>query len=381
MERADRIKHISAYYFSKKLSQIREMNAAGKNVINLGIGSPDLPPPTEVRQSLSQLALQEIDHGYQSYAGIPELRHAFANWYHSNYGIEINNTTEVLPLIGSKEGIMHISMAFLNPGDTVLVPNPGYPAYKTISEICGAKVQSYTLKEDRQYLPDFEEIEAFNLDATKIMWLNYPHMPTGAIINQNTCDRLVKLARQHNFLLCLDNPYAKILNSDRPSLFAADPDKEVSIELSSLSKHYNMAGWRIGAVLASEEHIKHILTFKSNMDSGMHKGLQLAATKALELGEDWFENLNKIYSKRRVLVYRLFDQLNCQYKRDSAGLFVWAKIPESKISGEAYSEEILTKCSVFITPGFIFGTEGDQYLRASLCQSEAIIQKAIDRCK
>jgi len=381
MKRAQRIENIDAYYFASKLAEIKQMNQAGLDVINLGIGSPDLSPPKAVLSKLKAVLAQEDLHRYQPYKGIDSLRIAFTNWYQRFYSVDIDSDSEILPLLGSKEGILHISMAFLNEGDLVLVPNPGYPAYQTITKICGAQTVQYELNEENDYLPDIEKLKEIDLDRVKIMWLNYPHMPTGATATVEKFQVLVDLAKANNFLLCHDNPYAYILNQKPICLFEVDKDKEVSIELCSLSKHYNMAGWRIGAVSGSATHIQHILTFKSNMDSGMFKGIQLAAIEALNLGQEWFESQNKIYQERKTEVFKLFDKLDCKYKTDTAGLFVWAKIPDHKNSGEQYSEEILKMYKVFITPGFIFGSGGDRYIRASLCQPKELITKALKRCK
>ena len=381
IKRADKISDIQSYYFARKLEEISQMNIEGKDVINLGIGSPDQPAPKEVIQKLTSVMQDQDLHKYQPYRGLPELRTAFADWYDQIYSVAIHGENEVLPLMGSKEGIMHISMAFLNPEDEVLVPNPGYPAYTSISKICGANVRSYDLTEENDFQIDLASLEKQDLTKVKIMWINYPHMPTGAVAKAEIFERLVELAKRNNFILTHDNPYACILNDNPLSLFQFDPYKKVSLELCSLSKHYNMAGWRIGAVIGNPTYIDSILTFKSNMDSGMFKGLQLAAIEALRLDQIWFTNLNKLYTQRKALILKLFDVLNCTYGHDTAGLFVWAKIPSGVKSGESYADRILHENQVFITPGFIFGKNGDRYIRASLCQPDSIIKKAIARCR
>ena len=377
IQEAHRISTIKSYYFAQKLKEIRKMD----DIINLGIGSPDLSPSTEVIQALIDSTQLTDLHSYQPYRGIQDLREGFANWYSQHFGVRLDPNSEILPLIGSKEGIMHISMAFLNPGDKVLVPDPGYPAYRSTAIIAGADIIYYDLKEQNGYLPDLEALNQMDLSKVKIMWINYPHMPTGAKGDLSTLEKLVALAQRHKFLLCHDNPYSFILNDMPLSVFQIDGAKEVCIELSSLSKNYNMAGWRVACLAAENSILETILKFKSNMDSGMFKGLQIAATKALSLGREWFLSQDKIYNERRKLVWKLMDTLECTYNKNAAGLFVWAKIPKKYADGIALSDELLYNKKVFITPGVIFGKNGEQYIRTSLCQDVSLIQKAIERCK
>jgi aspartate/methionine/tyrosine aminotransferase len=378
---ASRLGETKTYYFAEKLAEIRKLNAAGQDIINLGIGSPDMEPHASVIKELQDTAAISSNHGYQAYRGIPELRQAFSQWYHKNYKIKLNGENEILPLMGSKEGIMHISMAFLNPGDQVLIPNPGYPAYGAISTICGAELMTYNLTEENNWLPDIDQIEAMDLSKVKILWINYPHMPTGANIDLELLSKLVMLAKKHQFLICHDNPYSFILNEKPLSIFQADVNKEVSLELSSLSKNYAMAGWRIGVLSGAEAYLNTVLKFKSNMDSGMFKPLQLAAVKALNLNKEWFVAMNKTYQERRNLVYTLLDLIGAKYQKDTAGLFVWAKIPSRFNNGIECADHYLYNNRVFITPGSIFGSEGEQYIRISLCQNKQFLQQAIERCK
>ncbi len=378
---AKRIERVEEYYFSKKLKEIRDMNERGLDVINLGIGSPDLPPSKEVIETLNSHSQISDNHGYQSYTGIPELRNAFATWYKKFYGIELDPATEILPLMGSKEGIMHISMAFLNPGDIVLVPNPGYPAYRSASELVGAKVQEYSLLEENSWIPDVDALEDELKEGTKLMWINYPNMPTGQPGNPELFTKLIDFANKHNILIINDNPYSFILNDSPSSLLAIEGAKDVMIELNSLSKSHNMAGWRIGMAAGKSEFIQYILRVKSNMDSGMFKPLQLAAAKALEADMAWHQEQNKIYSIRRDKIRKIFDLLNCEYDVNQTGLFIWARIPRGKKSGKDFAEEILQGSRVFIAPGFIFGSNGKDYIRASLCQPLEIIDEAEKRIR
>ena len=378
---AKRVEKVEEYYFSRKLQEIRNMNKRGKPVINLGIGSPDLPPSQEVIDTLNRESRIEQNHGYQSYTGIPELREAFARWYSRYYRVKLDPQTEILPLMGSKEGIMHISLAFLNPGDVVLVPNPGYPAYRSVSELVGAEVHEYSLIEENQWMPDLDLLEKNLRKETRLMWINYPNMPTGQRGDSEFFNRLIKFATKHNILIINDNPYSFILNDQPSSLLSLTGAKDVIMELNSLSKSHNMAGWRMGMVAGKAEYIQYILRVKSNMDSGMFKPLQMAAIQALEAGEDWYKNQNKIYRERRAKIWEIFDLLNCNYDSKQTGLFVWAKVPETAGSGQDFAEEILQQSRVFITPGFIFGSAGSKYIRASLCQPVAIIEEAGERIK
>lgn len=380
MEVASRLNGIGEYYFSQKLRQIDELNKAGENVINLGIGSPDMPPHPEVIKTLQEEAAKPNVHGYQSYKGIPVFRKAIADWYHKWYGVSLNPDLEILPLIGSKEGIMHISMTFLNEGDKVLIPNPGYPTYQSATRLAGGICIDYDLKESNNWEPDLEELERMDLSHVKLMWVNYPHMPTGQNGNMELFEKLVLFARKHNILLCHDNPYSFILNKETPiSLLRIANSKDVVIELNSLSKSHNMAGWRVGMIAASEDNIGKILRFKSNMDSGMFMPVQMAASKALTLDESWHVQLNKVYSARREKVYGLLDALNCRYDKQQVGLFIWAKIPTEFKDGYELSDEVLSKARVFITPGGIFGTNGNEYIRVSLCTTQEKITEALQR--
>lgn len=379
---AKRTDSVQEYYFSRKLKEIASMNEARKAsgqeaVINLGIGSPDGMPPAEVLEGLCESARQHGNHAYQSYVGIPELRGAFADWYSRWYGVDLNPATEIQPLVGSKEGILLISLAFLDKGDKVLVPDPGYPTYSSASRLAEAEILTYDLKEENGWYPDFEELEKMDLSGVKIMWTNYPHMPTGAPASETLYARLVEFGRQHNILICNDNPYSFILN-DRPLSILAQPGaKECCLELNSLSKAHNMAGWRIGMVAGNSEIISQILKVKSQMDSGMFKPLQMAAVEALRQGPEWFAELNAEYARRRVLAGNIFDQLGVEYDRTSAGMFLWGKVGKS--SGEALSDRILYDAGVFITPGFIFGKNGEDYVRISLCATPETLKNAAER--
>ncbi len=376
---SDRLSGIEEYYFSTKLRQIDEMNKAGKNVINLGIGSPDLPPHPDVIKTLAEEASKSNQHGYQSYKGSPVLRNAISNWYKKWYNVDLNPDTEILPLIGSKEGIMHICMTYINPGDVVLIPNPGYPTYKSAATIAGANVIAYTLKKENNWCPDFDELEKLDLQKVKLMFVNYPQMPTGQLPTHEMFTKLISFAKKHQILICHDNPYSFILNDHPMSLLSIEGAKEVVIELNSFSKSHNMAGWRVGMLCGAKERIAEVLRFKSNMDSGMFLPLQLAAAKALELGQDWYDSVNEVYKKRREKVVELLDLLNCSYDKNQAGLFVWASIPGDFKDGFELSDEVLQGANVFITPGGIFGNAGNQYVRVSLCTNEEKLDEAINR--
>ncbi len=378
---ADRLLQVQEYYFSQKLAEVRELQQQGKPIINLGIGNPDLPTHPDVITELADTAQLPGSNYYQSYRGIPQLREAFTVWYENIYGVALNPETEILPLMGSKEGIMHITMAFANPGDRVLLPDPGYPAYSSVSKLLGLDVQYYNLKEKNNWLPDPDELIELVNDRTKIMWLNYPHMPSGAKAGREIFDKLVAFARSNNILLVNDNPYSLILNPEPLSLLHSDPQKTHVLELNSLSKSHNMAGWRMGMVAGSEGNINHILKVKSNFDSGMFKPVQQAAAKALQLPQSWYENINSVYEKRRRLVWELLDSLQCSYDKNTSGLFVWAHIPDSYKNGVALSDELLYDKSVFITPGIVFGSNGNHYIRVSLCTNENDIKETINRIK
>ncbi len=378
---ANRLSDVQEYYFSKKLKEIRELNASGKNIINLGIGSPDLAPSHETIEALVKTAEQTNAHGYQSYIGIPEFREAISSWMAFTYGVGFRAENEILPLMGSKEGIMHISMAFLNPGDKVLVPNPGYPTYTSVSNLLNAEIEFYDLDEKKNWNIDVNNLRKKDLSNVKLLWLNYPHMPTGARADLEVLNDLIALAKEKKFLIVNDNPYSLILNPTPGSIFNLEGAKEVCLELNSLSKSHNMAGWRIGWLSGSSEYISTVLRVKSNMDSGMFLGLQKAAVQALSNPMHWHEDQNNIYAKRRKLIEEIFDYLEVKYNPNSVGMFVWAKVPDSVDNVEKFVDDILYKADVFITPGFIFGSNGERYIRASLCASQETIKEALSRIK
>lgn len=378
---ANRLNGIGEYYFSQKLREIDELNKAGKAIINLGIGSPDLPPHPDVIRVLQEEAAKSNVHAYQSYKGSPVLRNAVADWYKKWYGVELNPDTEILPLIGSKEGIMHICMTYLNEGDQALIPNPGYPTYTSAVKLAGGTPVSYELKAENNWAPDFTSLERNDLSKVKLMWVNYPHMPTGQMPSAELFAELVAFGKKHNILICHDNPYSFILNENPSSLLSIPGAKEVVIELNSLSKSQNMAGWRVGVLSAAKERIDEILRFKSNMDSGMFLPVQLAAAKALSLGKDWYDSVNAVYAERRHKVYELLDLLHCVYDKTQVGMFLWAKIPAKYKTGYELSDDVLYNANVFITPGGIFGSAGEQYIRVSLCGSVERFAEAIERIK
>lgn len=381
MEVAKRLQGVGEYYFSQKLREIDELNKQGKNIVNLGIGSPDLPPHPDVVKVLFEEAQKPNVHGYQNYKGSPVLRKAFADWYQQWYGVTLNADTEILPLIGSKEGIMHICMTYLNEGDAVLVPNPGYPTYRSNVTIAGGVCIDYDLKEENNYQPDFEAIEAADLSKVKLFFVNYPQMPTGQQPDMQVFEKLIAFARKHNILIVHDNPYSFILNDEPGSLLSIEGAKDVVIELNSLSKSHNMAGWRVGVLCGAAERINEVLRFKSNMDSGMFLPLQLAAAKALTLGKEWHDEVNAVYRERREKVFQLLDLLGAVYSKNQVGMFVWAKIPAGYKDGYAIADDVLYKANVFITPGGIFGSAGDEYIRISLCGSVERFDEAIKRVK
>ena len=381
MHVAKRLEGIGEYYFSQKLREIDDMNKAGKQVINLGIGSPDLPPHTDVIRALHEEALKPNQHGYQNYKGSPVLRNAVSAWYKKWYDVTLNPDTEILPLIGSKEGIMHICMTYINEGDLVLIPNPGYPTYKSAAKIAGGNAVDYTLTKENNWFPDFAALEQMDLQKVKLMFVNYPQMPTGQLPTKELFEQLVAFAKKHTILLVHDNPYSFILNDKPLSLLSVDGAKEVAIELNSLSKSHNMAGWRIGLLAGAKERINEVLRFKSNMDSGMFLPLQLAAAKALELEENFHAEVNKVYRKRRERVIDLLQILQCTFDEKQAGLFIWAAIPAGYKDGYELCDKVLYESNVFITPGGIFGNAGDKYVRVSLCSSLEKIEEAIERIK
>lgn len=378
---ANRLDGIGEYYFSQKLREIDTLNKAGKQVINLGIGSPDLPPHPSVIETLHEQSLKPNQHAYQNYKGSPILRQAISNWYSKWFAVQLNADTEILPLIGSKEGIMHICMTYLNEGDSVLIPNPGYPTYRSAAKIAGANVVEYSLVKEKNWFPDFEEIEKNDLTKAKLMFVNYPQMPTGQLPTKEMFEQLVAFATKHSILLVHDNPYSFILNDQPMSLLTVPGAKEVAVELNSLSKSHNMAGWRIGMLVGNEKRINEVLRFKSNMDSGMFLPVQLAAAKALELGQDWHDEVNQVYRVRRESVFELLQLLKCEFDNKQAGMFVWASIPVEYKDGYELSDQVLNQANVFITPGDIFGSAGNHYIRVSLCSTEEKIKEAIQRIK
>jgi len=385
---------VREYYFSRKLKEIARMNearaAAGEApVINLGIGSPDGMPPAEAVRALCEGAVQEGSHAYQSYVGLPQLRQAFADWYAHWYGVQLDPAAEIQPLVGSKEGILLISLAFLNKGDKVLVPDPGYPTYSSASKLAEAEIITYDLKAENSWQPDFDALEKMDLEGVKIMWTNYPGMPTGAPATEELYARLVDFGRRHGIMICNDNPYSFILNDTPLSILSQPGAKECCLELNSLSKAHNMAGWRIGMVAASADVIEQILKVKSQMDSGMFKPLQLAAVEALRQGAGWFAELNAEYARRRVLAGEIFDILGVEYDHESMGMFLWGRVPaelsgqadEVRSSGEMLSDRILRQAGVFITPGFIFGKNGEEYVRISLCAKPETLKLAAEKIR
>ena len=378
---ASRMNLVQEYYFSTKLKQIAEMRTSGIDVLNLGIGSPDLPPSAQTIEALASTAQNPKNHAYQSYVGIPALREAMAEFYHNTYGVVLNPINEILPLIGSKEGIMHISMAYLEAGDEVLVPNPGYPTYRAASLLTGATVVDYDLSETNNWLPDLVELGKKDLSKVKLMWVNYPHMPTGAKATKGFFQELRDFASAHNILIINDNPYSFILNNDPQSILSVEGMKEVAMELNSLSKSHNMAGWRIGMLAGKAEFLNPVLRFKSNMDSGMFLPLQMAAVQALQNDKSWFEELNKTYQTRQQKVFEMMELLDCQYDKNQTGMFVWAKIPTKFKTGYELSDEILEKAAVFITPGGIFGSAGEGYIRTSLCAEVSVFEESISRIR
>ncbi|WP_100609958.1 pyridoxal phosphate-dependent aminotransferase [Confluentibacter lentus] len=380
IEAANRLNTVEEYYFSKKLREVGMLIASGKPVINLGIGSPDMAPPQKVVDALIEGLQDAKAHQYQSYQGLPALREGMAKFYKDHFNVSLSPTTEILPLMGSKEGIMHISMAFLNEGDGVLIPNPGYPTYQSVTNLVGAKTFLYDLDEANHWFPDFKAIEKQDLSKVKLMWVNYPHMPTGAGATDKLFKDLIAFAKKHNILIINDNPYSFVLNDSPKSIMNIAGAKEVCLELNSLSKTFNMAGWRVGMVVGDSNYISHILKVKSNMDSGMFYGIQKGAIEALKCSSMWFVTLNSVYRKRRELVWKLAKALNCTYDEQATGLFVWAKLP-SNVKSEEFIDSVLKNNYIFITPGTIFGTKGEGYIRFSLCASEEELEEAIKRVK
>lgn len=376
---AKRLETVEEYYFSTKLRQVRQMISEGKPVLNMGIGSPDLTPPPKAIEAMVKALGDEKAHEYQSYQGLPELRKEIADFYKSQFDVALDPNIEILPLMGSKEGIMHISLAFLNEGDEVLIPDPGYPTYSSVTNLVAAKSVFYDLKEQNNWMPDLEALESRDLSKVKLMWINYPHMPTGTGGSLELFERLVAFAKRHHIVLVNDNPYSFVLNDNPISIFQIEGAKEVALELNSLSKTFNMSGWRIGMVSGKQEFIDAILKIKSNMDSGMFYGIQKGAIEALKLGSEWFDSQNKIYKRRRKLIFQLAEKLGCTFNKEAVGMFVWAKLPFGNRSSETFIDTFLIEKNIFLTPGTIFGKNGEGYIRFSLCIREEKIQEAIDR--
>ena len=377
---AERLSLVSEYYFSRKLKEVAQMNAEGKDIISLAIGSPDMPPSEKTIQTLCEVASRPDTHGYQPTMGTPELRKAMADFYKRWYGVELNPATEIQPLIGSKEGILHVTLAFVNPGEEVLVPNPGYPTYTSLSKILGAKVVNYDLMEDNGWQPDFDQLESMDLSKVKLMWTNYPNMPTGGNARMETYERLVDFARRHNIVVVNDNPYSFILNEKPMSLLQVEGAKDCCIEFNSMSKSHNMPGWRVGMCATNPTFISWILKIKSNIDSGTFRGIQLAAAAALSNEAEWHREANiETYARRRKYAERIMDALGCKYDPNQVGMFLWGRIPDSYSNCEELTERVLHEARVFITPGFIFGSKGERYIRISLCAKEEKIQNALER--
>lgn len=378
---ANRLNRVEEYYFSQKLREVRELMASGNPVINMGIGSPDLPPSDDVVLALKNALHDDAAHQYQSYQGLPGFRNAIANFYHTQFSVNADPASEILPLMGSKEGIMHISLAFLNEGDEVLIPDPGYPTYTSVTNLVGAVPKFYDLTQENGWQPDIEALEKQDLSKVKIMWINYPNMPTGAKGSQELFEKLVAFARRHSILLVNDNPYSFVLNDNPQSILRVEGAKDVALELNSLSKTFNLSGWRVGFVIGNKYLIDAVLKVKSNMDSGMFYGIQKGAIVALQSGEEWFKKQNEIYRRRRELVFSIADTLGCSYDRNAVGMFVWAKLPDAVPDAEIFVDELLYQKHVFITPGKIFGKNGSRYVRFSLCLAEAQIAEVLKRIR
>lgn len=378
---SQRVENIKEYYFSTKLKEVAAMNAAGADVISLGIGGPDRPPHQNVIDTMTEAVRNPDNHGYQPHVGVPQLREAFANWYKKWYGVELDPKTEIQPLIGSKEGVTHISLAFLNPGDGVLVPNPGYPTYSSISQLVGATIYKYDLTEEGGWQPDFEALEKLPLDKIKLMWINYPHMPTGAKARMETFEKAVEFGKKHGIVIVHDNPYSFILNDEPMSLLQVPGAKEIAIEMNSLSKSHNMPGWRVGMAASNPTFISWILKVKSNIDSGQFKPLMLAAAKALEADKSWHDSVNEVYASRRKIAEEIMTTLGCTFDPSQSGLFLWGRLQDESITTEELADRLLHEAKVFITPGFIFGSNGERYIRISLCATNERMQEALERIK
>ncbi|MDG2275435.1 MAG: aminotransferase class I/II-fold pyridoxal phosphate-dependent enzyme [Flavobacteriaceae bacterium] len=378
MKAAKRLDTVQEYYFSKKLREVRALSAQGKPIINMGIGSPDLQPPPAVIEAIQQAVLQEGAHKYQSYQGLPAFRQAVADFYQKNYQVVVNPENEILPLMGSKEGILHISMAFLNKGDKVLIPNPGYPTYTSVTNLVEAVPVFYDLTSEHNWEPNFKQLEQQDLSNVKLMWVNYPHMPTGAKATENLFKKLIAFGKKHQLLIINDNPYSFVLNNNPLSILSIHGAKETAIELNSLSKSFNMAGWRVGMLLGATPILEEVLKVKTQMDSGMFYGIQQGAIAALKVSSGWFENINEIYQKRRKLIWQIAEALDCTFDKNTSGMFVWAKIPAGK-KAENIVDDLLYKHHIFIAPGTIFGSKGEGYIRFSLCKKKKKIKEALDR--
>ena len=381
IEPANRVSDIKEYYFSRKLRELAKLNAEGADIISLGIGGPDRPPSEKVVSTLQKEASVETNHSYQSYNGLPELRKAFAEWYQKKYDVKLDPNTEILPLIGSKEGILHISLTFLNPGDGVLVPDPGYPTYTSVSRLVGAEIYTYDLKEENDWLPDFEALEKLPLDRIKLMWVNYPHMPTGKQADMNTFKKIVDFGKKHGIVIAHDNPYSFILNKEPMSILQVPGAIDITIEMNSLSKSHNMAGWRVAMAASNPTFISWILKVKSNIDSGQFKPVMLAAAQALNLDDDWYEQLYDMYSERRKIAEEILNVLGCFFDPNQRGLFLWGRVPDNVESGQWLADELFYKAKVFVTPGFIFGKNGDRYIRISLCATPEKLSESLRRIK
>ncbi len=378
---ANRVNNIQEYYFARKLREVAELNARGLDIVSLGIGGPDRMPAGEVISTLCEAAATPGNHSYQPFAGLPELRRAFAGWYERFYGVALDPTSEIQPLIGSKVGILHDSMAFLNPGDGVLVPNPGYPTYTSASRLVEAEIFPYDLREESGWEPDFDALEQLPLERIKLMWVNYPHMPTGTPARRELLERLVDFGRRHGIVIAHDNPYSFILNSEPMSILQIPGAKDICIELNSLSKSHNMAGWRVAMLASNPQFVQWVVKVKSNVDSGQFKPVMLAAVKALALGSEWYEGLNAEYARRRRVAEEIMTALGCTFNPHQRGLFLWGRLPQGHTSAEAFCDRILHEARVFITPGFIFGSNGEGYVRISLCAPVDMLREALNRIK
>ncbi|MDE6240676.1 MAG: aminotransferase class I/II-fold pyridoxal phosphate-dependent enzyme [Muribaculaceae bacterium] len=378
---ADRVEAIKEYYFSRKLRELARLNAEGADIISLGIGGPDRAPSAEVIATMQREVGIESNHSYQSHNGLPELRRAFADWYQRKYGVTLNPDNEIQPLIGSKEGILHLSLTFLNPGDGVLVPDPGYPTYSSVSRLVGAEIFTYDLTEEGGWLPDFDALERLPLDKIKLMWVNYPHMPTGRQATRDTFERLIDFGRRHGIVIAHDNPYSFILNREPQSILQVEGAMDVAIELNSLSKSHNMAGWRVAMAASNPTFISWLLKVKSNIDSGQFKPVMLAATEALKADDSWYDQLYDVYAERRTIAEDIMRELGCSFDEQQRGMFLWGRIPDDVESGEWLADELFYKAKVFITPGFIFGRNGERYVRISLCAKPEKLRESLNRIR